>query len=200
LSEPIYKTIDLNDTHRDWIQSLVMNGYTFKEIAEALGLSETGFKKSLAHKVEIQHILKQGSEKAISDVTMSLQKLAKGFVRTEREYNVDLDRVKLTHAVNPMIDALKGRDLDKFLEIFMGCSNTSPENAVGKIKVREIEVAPDKNAAIKILEALKEDVWDLEGKRKKIPDKKIIVSLNGEDAQRLLKRSKELKADFVVSN
>lgn len=192
MSEPVYKLLDLNDTHRDWIQSLVMNGYTFTEIAEALGLSKTGFQKSLANKTEIQHILKQGSEKAVSDVTLSLQKLAKGFIRTEKEYNVDIDRQKLLQSAVSMIEALKSRDIDKFLGLFTSCSSGE---AIGKIKVKEIEVAPDKNAAIRILEVLKEDTWDLDAKHKRIPNVKIVVGLEGGN-----KRGKEIPADFVLTD
>ncbi len=197
MSEPIYKLLDLNDTHRDWIQSLVMNGYTFEEIANALGLSKTGFQRSLANKTEIQHILKQGSEKAISNATMSLSKLADGFVRTEREYVVSIDKEKVKEHRKRLIALLEDQKIEDFLTVFMGLTLEGSKNVNGVVKVKEIEVPPDKNAAIKILEALKEDVWDLDAKHKKIPDVKITVGIEGEDAKRLLKQ-KQIKPDYVV--
>ncbi len=195
MSEPIYKLLDLNDTHKDWIQSLVMNGYTFEEIANALGLSKTGFQKSLTNKTEIQHILKQGSEKAISDATMSLSKLANGFTRYEREYVASLDKEKIKKDKEYLMGCLKRDKIDAFLEILMKCTAEGAKEFTGAVKVKEIEVGPDKNAAVKILEALKEDVWDMDAKHKRIPDVKIVVGLEGG-----VRKPKAIPADFTVES
>ncbi len=195
MSEPIYKLLDLNDTHRDWIQSLVMNGYTFEEIANALGLSKTGFQRSLANKTEIQHILKQGSEKAISNATMSLSKLADGFVRTEKEYVVGLDLDKLKTHAKRLIAMLEDGRFEEFRVLLPSLTMEGTKNAIGIVKIKEIEVPPDKNAAIKILEALKEDVWDLDAKHKKIPNVKIVVGLEGGN-----RKQKAIPADFTVES
>ena len=61
-------------------------------------------------------------------------------------------------------------------------------------KVREKQIPPDFRANQLILQAQAGDTWDIEAKNKKIPNTKIIVTLNGGTTAQ---KKKEIPADYV---
>ncbi len=195
MSEPIYKTIDFDESHAKLIEVLVINGYSREDIAAVLGLSKTGFEKSLLGKKEIRDILHVAEKKLVGEATRSLKKLADGFVRYEREYVASLDKKEILKKRRMLQELLTKDDADGFLDALMTMTLDGSKNAL-TVKVKEIEVAPDKSAIIKILEALKEDTWDVEGRRKKIPQVKITVGLEGKEISQALKQ-KAIPADYT---
>jgi hypothetical protein len=190
-----YRTIEFNDTHKDWIQSMVTNGLSRAEIAESLGLSESGMRISLQNREDIQHILKNGALKTVKEATTALHKLAMGFVRYEKEYTVNLNKELIKSHIKRLIDLLGKEMIDEFLELLMSCSPEGVKNASGAVKVKEIEVPPNHNSAVKELEVHRGLIWDLETNRKKIPQVKIVVGLEGGT-----RKLKETTADYVVEN
>ena len=191
-----YRTIEFNDTHKEWIQSMIVNGKSRAEIAESLGLSESGLRISLANREDIQHILKNGALKTVKEATTSLHKLALGYVRYEKKYLVGLNDEKLEASSDLMVKMIQDKDWDSFRALLPTLTLTGQENASGVVEVKEIEVPPDRNAAVKELEVLNGLIWDLETNRKKIPAVKIVVGLEGGTRQ----SRKEVKPDYVVGN
>lgn len=174
----------------------ILNGMSEVEIADKIyGVGALAWKLNLGRAVNhwVREKLKSATEKALGSTVNNLRKIADGFTIMEKEFSSSPKGISLDGKRNGLIDLLKESKDEEFWRIILDLTDYEGEN---KIKIRLKEVPPDFRANQLILQAHSPEVWDLEGNRKKIPDVKIIVGIEGETARKYLK--KPIKADFEV--
>ena len=194
----LFKAYDFTEYDAKFLEALIVNGMTEAEIAEkiySVGMSTWNINLSREANQWVKKRVKNAIESATADCYRNLKKLADGFTVTEREFTAPFKVGSLEEHRKRLILALQDKR-DKDFEIMV--AGLIAETGEDKVKVRVKEIAPDYRANQLILQAHGPETWDLEGNRKKIPQVKIVVGLEGVDAKKMLKQ-KEVKPDYVVS-
>ena len=182
------------------MEALILNGVEESTIAdEYYGVGIPVWKTNLGRECNrwARIRLRGARDKAIADATQSLKKLADGYTLTEKEFVVPLNIEVLEEHRQRLILALKDNRMEDFKVMLLGLILVEGGE---KVKVKQKEMAPDYRAIELMLKVQSGEIWDIESKRKKIPNVKIIVGIEGKDAQKLLGKQKEIAPDFVVES
>jgi hypothetical protein len=172
-----------------FMESAILNGANHEMLAKLFNVGVQSLKWNLNRNAIAKRRYEIAVEQVTGRATASLIKLAEGFTAVERTYHLGFDG-----EINPLdADELKKLIDKKDWESFW----TKIRSLAGGEKqyIREVEkyYPPDRLSAQKILEAHKEEVWDIEARRKKIPDVKIEVKLD--DGGKKLKR---IDPDLII--
>jgi hypothetical protein len=182
------------------MEALILNGVTESEIAlEYYGVQPPSWKTNLARECNrwARTRIMNAKDKAIADSIQSLKKLVEGYTLTEKEFVVPLNLgIIEEHRMRLMI-ALKDNRLEDFKTMILGLILTDGGE---KVKVKQKEMAPDYRAIELMLKVQSGDIWDIESKRKKIPNIKIVVGIDGKDAGKLMLKEKHIEPDYVVES
>lgn len=178
------------------VENAILNGRTVQEcFADFFGISDnTTVQRNLVRNPEISERFRLARQKAVSESISNLRRLADGMTLLEREYLIPIDeRVEAAIEQNAarLSEALRHRKISEFFTVLL---NAMPLFEKYLVKVRQKEVAPDFRAIQLMLQAQANETWDIEAKNKKIPNTKIIVTLNGGNATQ---KNKEIPADYV---
>lgn len=178
------------------IEMLVISGYSPAEIAEkAFNCAEKTFLWNLARDCNknAREVYQKAQAKVIADATASLKKIADGYGFIEKEYKQILQPIAVEFFENnrqKISETALSGNVDSFMSLII-------EGMIGDIKgfvkITEKYEKPDFRAAQKILEAHRPEIWDLEGKRKAIPQLHIIAKVEGEP-----QRHKKVEATYTV--
>jgi len=183
------------------IESAIMNGMTPEEMWRTFyNVGGQTVAQALTRQSWLKKRVKTAVENAKNKATDGMRRLGEGVTVCEREYVVPLQKGISEDALREhkerLMYCLKDGNFDDFWTILLRLVTTKEEFLV---KIREKELPPDYRANELILRAYAGDTWDIEARNKKIPNTKIIVTLQGDDAKKVLGgKKKELKADYVV--
>ena len=187
-------------TEERWaaIEAAMTNGSDISEIAIGLGISKTRLEFVIKNTRGGQVRLQNARKRITNDAVANLKRLADGMTVVDREYTSSAgDRVLLKMYKDKLIKALEGEDYKKFMDIL---SSTATESGVS-IKVKEREYPPNLAANQKLLEVLETDKWDMESRRKKIPQIRIDVRIDDKTIEKIIAPyGKRIKSDYVVEN
>ena len=178
------------------VENAILNGRTVQEcFADFFGISDnTTVQRNLVRNPEISERFRLARQKAVSESISNLRRLANGMTLLEKEYSIPIDEKveeAITKAAPKLSEALRHRQIADFFRMLL---DVMPLLDKYLVKVRQKEVAPDFRANQLILQAQASETWDIEAKNKKIPNTKIIVTLNGGTTTQ---RKKEIPADYV---
>lgn len=192
-----YKEIGFTEAEVSMAEALILNGYTEEQISEVFGVSKKSWENNLRYNPEVKKRLRTAVDKVLGDTVSNLKKLSDGFVITEKEFvaKFDLDYKKLELHKERLIRLLEMGDWKSFLNVLL-VFIVPGEVDGATVKVRQKEMPPDLRANTLILQAHKGETWDVEAKKKRIPQTKIIVSLNGNKAKEI--KTPQVKADYTI--
>lgn len=178
------------------IENAILNGKTPQEcFSEFYGVNHKDtIQRNLGKYPEINERFRLARERAIAESVTNLRELARGMTLLEREYSIPIDeRVEAAIEQNAsrLSEALRYRRISEFFTVLL---SAMPLFEKYLVKVREKQIPPDFRANQLILQAQAGDTWDIEAKNKKIPNTKIIVTLNGGTTAQ---KKKEIPADYV---
>ena len=175
----------------------ILNGMNEEEIASKIyGVQPRGWKTNLGRSCNhwARARLRNAVEKAVGKTVNNLRKLADGFTIIKKEFTTPFKVGILDNHRRKLIAALEDKNDKDFELIISELLVTTDEN---KVKIRIEEIPPDFKANQLILQAHNPEIWDLEGNRKRIPDVKIVVGIEGESAKNFLKQ-KVVRADYEI--
>lgn len=187
--KPEYKVIEYTPELEKTLVALTLNGYNESMLREVLSCGAVAYKMFLRKHPGLRQNIKNAKEEAVQIATNGISKLAEGFREDEITYTQDL---KKQDAVISLFD--KMADLEPRLEDFR--KQFEKLVSVGVKKRVSKYYPPNKDAAKLILEAHNPEIWDLDARRKMIPQVKINVTV---DEKRVYK-PKEVEADVEIIN
>lgn len=183
------KVNQLTSEEFDIIESMLVNGTPLVDIAKYLGATQESLLKAIKSDSKYLGRYLSAINGIIAHSTSNLKKLANGFYYTERSYksNIDFELVKSHKEL--IIELLQKDKIKEALEILF-------QDSVGEndILVSEKYASPDRVANTRLLEVFAPQLWDVESKRKQIPSKRIIVTVNG---RRVVKPHNAQSVDYV---
>lgn len=138
---------------------------------------------------------KAAIENATTEAFKSVDELAKGAESITKEYSIPVTEIE----TDALRDAWKRIEVlaedGKWKEILLIMSAFVIPDDKFLVKVSVKKAVPEFRAAELILKSLKPELFDAETKRKMIPSKHIIVTLQGDNLKQL---KKAVKADYVI--
>lgn len=176
------------------VECAIVDGHTDEEMGSLLNISPSVW-ELCKRTTEYQNIIASSRKKLKTEALYSARRLANGFTQEERQFITFLDFDEILRRKADLIDALEKDDKQKVRNILKNCAVLDSDKQI-KVNVSEKYFPPQKDAIFRILEAFDENTWDKELKRKKTPDKKIVVTISGDHLERLKKQ--KVDADFII--
>lgn len=158
----------------DIVESMLVNGTPLSDIAKYMGVTQESMLKAIKMKSQYFGRYLTAINGLVANSTSNLKKLANGFYYTERTYKSSINEHLVRKSKDRIIELLKQDKIKEALEVIF-------QSSIGEndIVVTEKYSAPDRVANTRLLEVFAPNLWDVESKRKQIPSKKIIVTVNG---------------------
>lgn len=179
---------------RRLVECAVADGHTDDEIGDLLYIPPSVWVTCVRNR-DYQKMTRSIRKQIKTEAIHSARKLANGFRVEERDFITAMDIEKLLEKKEAIKKALDGGKKQELRHILLSCADIDGDKKI-KVKVSEKYYPPNKDAVFRILEAYDEETWDKELKRKKIPEKKIVVTVSGDHLKRLNKE--RIQADFEI--
>lgn len=190
------KVITFFESEGKMIEMLTISGWSPKQIAEdVFGVVEATFiwNMNREQNKKTRDLFDKAKARVIADATQSLKKISDGYSYLEKEYKQKLKPIAKEYFESHRIEfselALKG-SFDHFMSFVIEGMLGELE---GNVKITEKYEKPDARAVFRILEAHQPEVWDLDGKRKQIPQLHIVAKVENEP-----QRQKKIVANYTV--
>lgn len=184
------KDIEWTEDRVNMISALYLNGYSDEDVAKLIPCSVGTLHYRINQNPEVKVKFNEAKSIAIANATKALQKIAEGYFEEEITYGTEFKaRTEMMQFFGDIIEYIPQLQRDDYQE--------KAESLFGKgeiIKTVRKWYPPNKDAITKILDAHQSDTWDLEAKRKKIPQLKINVTLD----KKQVEGHKEIPADYEL--
>lgn len=175
------------------MDSIILDDHTDEEISHIIGIAPSNF-KVVRKDFMFRKLERSAKGRVMAETIHSARRLAEGFTVKMRTF-VDRFNFDLVGSYREeMIEALEKENYVEFHDILKKIFNTDLPILCN---ITEKYYPPQKDAIFRILEAYDDSTWDKELKKKKIPQKSIVVTMDGEHLRKLDKR-KNVEADYTI--